>query len=213
MDSYFYMRFIYINLMPFSSSIGLGFIIFICLIFVALKVYLESDQYNLKCIISNLDGETYCVRDHAMSHKTANLLARVAQKSNQLIQNCLKKHPDNPNLQRLAERFDETRFAETLPTSTHPAFSENKGEKIAFCIYTEKGGRKVIDHNTLMFVALHELAHIMTLAEGHGQTFWANFKFLLTEAVEEKIYIPVDYKKTPVEYCSMTIQDNPLFDM
>ena len=36
---------------------------------------------------------------------------------------------------------------------------------------------KLIDENTLMFVALHELAHIATESIGHTKEFWANFKF------------------------------------
>lgn len=35
-----------------------GFIIVICL-----KVYFESDTYNLKCIIATADGNRYCVRN------------------------------------------------------------------------------------------------------------------------------------------------------
>ena len=46
-----------------------------------------------------------------------------------------------------------------------------------------------------MFVAIHEIAHIMTLSVGHTEEFWNNFKFLLENAVELNIYTPVDYKK------------------
>ena len=34
--------------------------------------------------------------------------------------------------------------------------------------------------------------------------------FLLEEAEEAGIYKSVDYGSTPVEYCSMTLSDNPL---
>jgi hypothetical protein len=72
---------------------------------------------------------------------------------------------------------------------------------------------KLIDINTLTFVAIHELAHIMTKSEGHKQIFWQNFKFLLEEAKEAKIYKPVDYKNNPQPYCGMNITDNPLYDL
>ena len=64
-----------------------------------------------------------------------------------------------------------------------------------------------------MFVALHEISHIATKSIGHKQEFWDNFKFILEEAVEIKIYKPVDYKKKPISYCSLNITDNPYFDM
>ncbi len=77
----------------------------------------------------------------------------------------------------------------------------------------KKDGTKLIDLNTLTFVALHELSHIMTKSVGHKQEFWQNFKFVLENAKEAGIYDPVDYKKKPAEYCGMTISDNPYYDL
>ena len=100
-----------------------------------------------------------------------------------------------------------------MPTSELTAYSENKGEKLAFCLNTTKEGNKLIDINTLTFVALHELSHIMTESIGHNQEFWQNFKFLLENAKASGIYNPVDYKKDPKEYCGMKINDNPYYDL
>ena len=47
-----------------TDSLVFYFILAVILI-VCLKIYSESDAYNLKCIISNVDGETYCVRDRS----------------------------------------------------------------------------------------------------------------------------------------------------
>ena len=107
----------------------------------------------------------------------------------------------------------QKKIVETLPTSIHTAYSQNKGEKLAFCLDVEKKGiSKLIDLNTLTFVAIHELAHIATESVGHTEEFWDNFKFLLKEAININIYKPVDYKKKPQKYCGMNITDNPLFD-
>ena len=102
---------------------------------------------------------------------------------------------------------------ETLPTSSYTAYSENKGEKLAFCTNTTKNGDKLIDENTLTFVAIHELGHLMTKSIGHTEEFWKNFKFLLQNAKKIGIYNPVDYKTKPIGYCGMTISDNPLYDL
>jgi hypothetical protein len=186
-----------------------GLIIFICI-----KMYLESDEYNLKCIISNIDGEKYCVRERSKLNDAANLLANVTQKCKDLVKYVGEKHPDNEDVQRLVKRFNPKKISETLPTSEHTAYSENKGEKIAFCLNKRKNDdNKLIDINTLTFVAIHELAHVMTLSEGHKQIFWQNFKFLLENAKEANIYIPVDYKKNPEAYCGMNITDNPYYDL
>ena len=85
---------------------------------------------------------------------------------------------------------------------------------MAFCLNKDKhSDSKLIDPNTLLFVAIHELAHVMTNVEGHKQVFWQNFKFLLVEAKEAGIYVPVDYKKNPEPYCGMDITDNPYYDL
>jgi len=185
----------------------IGFVILVCL-----KIYSESDAYNLKCIISDVDGERYCVRERSKMSQAADLLATVTTKCKELVAYCGKKFPDNEDVQRLVQKFNPTKISETLPTSEYTAYSENKGEKLAFCLNKEKNGTQLIDVNTLTFVAIHELSHIMTISEGHKQEFWQNFKFLLEQAKEANIYNPVDYKKTPEPYCGMDITDNPYYD-
>jgi hypothetical protein len=188
--------------------IFLAFILLFCL-----KIYYESDAYNLKCIIASKDGNRYCVREREKLELAANLLATVTEKCKQMVAFMKNKHPDDERVKRLVEGFNPKKISETLPTSELTAYSENKGEKIAFCLNTKKDGNKLIDINTLTFVALHELSHIMTKSIGHKQEFWQNFKFLLTNAKEANIYQPVDYKKQPQDYCGMTINDNPYYDL
>jgi hypothetical protein len=185
-----------------------GFVLIVCI-----KMYYESEENNLKCIISEVDGERYCVRERAKLNLAADLLANVTQKCKELVLYCGKKHPDNEDVQRLMQKFNPTKITETLPTSEYTAYSENKGEKIAFCLEKNKGKSKLIDLNTLTFVAIHELSHIMTKSEGHKQEFWQNFKFLLENAKDAGIYEPVDYKNEPEDYCGMKITDNPLYDI
>ena len=62
----------------------------------------------------------------------------------------------------------------------------------------------------MMFVAIHELAHIMTKSVGHTTEFWVNMKFLLKIGVEIGVYIKQDFNKNPVEYCGTKITDTPL---
>jgi hypothetical protein len=190
----------------------LVYVIIIFVIFIGLKIYSESDAFNLKCIISDVDGERYCVRERSKMSLAADLLATVTQKMKDLVAYTAKKNPDDERVHRLVQKFNPTKISETLPTSEHTAYSENKGEKLAFCLNKEKDGSRLIDINTLTFVAIHELAHIMTESEGHKQEFWQNFKFLLQQAKAANLYDPVDYKKNPEPYCGMDITDNPYYD-
>jgi len=188
--------------------IFVGFILLI-----SLKMYFESDAYNLKCIIATADGNRYCVREREKINEAANLLANVTNKCKQLVKYMNDTHPNDTRVKKLVAGFNPKTISETLPTSKLTAYSENKGEKIAFCLNTTKEGDTLIDSNTLMFVAIHELSHIMTTSIGHKQEFWQNFKFLLENSKESNIYIPLDYKKKSTEYCGLTINDNPYYDL
>lgn len=191
-----------------------GFIIILFIVLIALKMYCESDEFNLRCIVSTIDGKKYCVRERNNIQNASNLLARTTEKLEYLVENVGQRYPDRENVKKLVKNFNPTTIKETLPTSEYTAYSENKGEKIAFCLNKKKhDNNNLIDSNTLMFVAIHEIAHIMTTSIGHTEEFWNNFKFLLENAVELKIYTPVDYKKEPEGYCGMDITDNPYYDL
>jgi len=187
------------------------FIVFI--LFFCLRIYLDSDAYNLKCIIASEDGNRYCVREREKLELAANLLAKVTQKMKDTVAYISSTHPNDARTKRLVEGFNPKTVSETLPTSELTAFSENKGEKIAFCLNTTKEGNRLIDINTLTFVALHELSHVATESIGHKQEFWQTFKWVLQNAKEAGIYDPIDYKKSPQEYCGMKINDNPYYDL
>lgn len=175
-------------------------------------IYFQTDEFQLKCIVSGVDGNKYCVRERSKLKDAADLLARVTTKCKKLVDYMYDKHPDNEVVQRLKQNYNPNKIMETLPTSTYTAYSENKGEKIAFCLNkNNKNNETLIDEHTLMFVAIHEMSHTCTKSIGHKSEFWENFKFLLENAKESKIHIPVDYTKSPVEYCDMTIKDNPYY--
>jgi hypothetical protein len=190
------------------------YILIVFVILVCLKIYSESELWNLKCVISGVDGNRYCVRERVDTKEAADLLAKVTQKMKDLVKYMQENHGDDPRVQRLVAGFNPKKISETLPTSELTAYSENKGEKIAFCLNkTKNSTNTLIDLNTLTFVAIHELSHITTTSIGHKQEFWQNFKYLLENAKAAGIYEPVDYKKKPESYCGMTITDNPYYDM
>ena len=199
--------------MGFLDNNLINIILIIFIITIGIKLYIESDSFNLRCIISNVNGNKYCVRDRSKLHLAADRLAIINNRMNKLILHVGKKYPNKDNVKRLVNGYNPQKIYETLPTSEYTAYSENKGEKLAFCLDTEKNSKaKLIDINTLMYVALHELSHIATKSIGHNDEFWDNFKFLIIESKEIGIYNPIDYKKNNAKYCGMNISDNPYFD-
>tara|TARA_Y100000992_G_C21270907_1_gene496778 strand:- start:338 stop:943 length:606 start_codon:yes stop_codon:yes gene_type:complete len=189
------------------------FIIFFVLAGIALIYFRNFEEFQLKCIVSTVDGNKYCVRERSEVQNAVDLLAIVTKKCKQLVAYMNDKYPDEERVKRLVDGFNPKKIMETLPTSQFTAYSENKGEKIAFCLNKKKGeNENLIDEKTLTFVAIHELSHVMTLSIGHKAEFWENFKFLLENAKEAGIHQPVDYKSQPASYCGMNIHDNPYYD-
>ena len=93
-------------------------------------------------------------------------------------------------------------------------------KRIAICLRMKNW--RFYDMNTLMFVFLHEIAHTGThprflthngRRDNHPPMFWRVFKFILSNAVEYGIIVPIEYnEKNYVTYCDIDIQNNPLFD-
>ena len=192
----------------------LGYIIIGFVLIISIKMYYDNDYFQLKCIVSDVNGKKYCVRERNDLKQASNLLANITIKMEKLVQYVKEKYPEQDNVKRLVKNFNPQKIKETLPTSEYTAYSENKGEKIAFCLSSKSktDTKNMIDENTLTFVALHELSHLATKSIGHNDEFWNNFKFLIAQATAIQIYRPIDYKKQKQEYCGMQIKDNPYFD-
>jgi hypothetical protein len=192
----------------------LAYVMILLIVGLCIYMYLESDAFQLKCIVSTVDGNKYCVRERAKLQEAVDLLAKITEKCKNLVDYVVKNNPEDERAERLKKGFHPQKVMETLPTSEFTAYSENKGEKLAFCLNKKrKGEDNMIDEHTLMFVAIHELSHIATKSIGHKTEFWENFKYLLQNAKEAGIHNPEDYKDKPTEYCGMKIHDNPYYDV
>lgn len=191
----------------------LAYIVMAFIVGLCVYIYIQGDTLELKCIISTVDGNRYCVRDRKQVSAAADLLATTTENCKKVVEHIVKEHPDDDRAQRLKKGFNPKKIMETLPTSEYTAYSENKGEKLAFCLNrVKKDNEDLIDEHTLMFVALHELSHIATESVGHKPEFWSNFKWILEQAKDAGLHDPEDYKESPAEYCGMKIRDNPFYD-
>ncbi len=112
-------------------------------------------------------------------------------------------------MKRLTKNFRPNNISESSPGNKYTSYSINKGEKIVFCI-RNKTDDKLVDINTMMFVAIHEMGHLASKEIGHVPPFWDNMKFLLEVGIELGIYSKTDYAAAPVSYCGTKITDTPL---
>jgi hypothetical protein len=157
-------------------------------------------------------GRSWRVQDMPDKTEAATLMARIHSNISKLMQD-YKSNPgyeqDGP-AQRLLERFKVDNIMENSIHSSYTSYSENKGEKLILCLRDKDSSSYPLhDENTIMFVVLHELSHLMTESTGHTAEFWANFKRILHDAVRLGIYQQVNYSRQPVDYCGMQISDSP----
>jgi len=171
-----------------------------------------SGPRNTVPIRSTLDGKTYSVQNLPDKQEAANLIARIRQKLVKIIEGFRQdtNFSVDPPYKRLIAKFNPDVFQENDLDASSTSYSENKGEKIVVCIRDKKPPYTFADENTVMFVLLHEMAHLMTESMGHTPEFWSNFKKLLQDCMKNGEYTPTNYNQSPTEYCGMTISDTPL---
>lgn len=174
-----------------------------------------NSSFPLIPVRSRIDGQTYMVRDMADKQEAADLMAKVRTKMKKLYLHCQEKFPDKPQVKRLLQRFEANpnRLLESTPDADHTSYSVNKGEKVHLCLRQRQGGdESLVNENVMVFVALHEMAHMITDSIGHEPEFWNNFGWLLKEAESIGVYQYQDFKAHPVRYCGTKITDQPRYD-
>jgi hypothetical protein len=203
----------------------LDFFIFIVLLMI-IYMYLETKTYEVLYVKSSIDNKDYLVRNLADKEDAANLLAKTRAKLVKVVDHLKgvtdeeateysSKKEDLENnkegFKRLISRFQPDNISESTPNNKYTSYSVNKGQKIVFCLRAKgKPEETLVEDNVIMFVALHELAHIMTVSVGHTDEFWENFRVLLRVAIKLKLYMNHDYASSPVDYCGTKITDTPL---
>ena len=179
---------------------------------VALAIASTRSIKNLTQVKSTIDGKVYRVQDLPDKQEACECMARIRQNLDKLI----TKYRDDPataadpRVKVLIERFNPNNMCENDLDADSTSYSENKGEKIVVCLRDKAPPYKLVDTNTIMFVVLHEMAHLMTTTVGHTPEFWTNFKKILQDAVGCGISQATNYAHSPVSYCGMTITDSPI---
>jgi WLM domain len=179
-------------------------------------MYVHGGPGNLITVKAEKDGREYQVQDLPSKKDAAEMLATIRTNIEKL-ENYYRQEElqSDPPVKLFIERFRPQNIMENSMTSSDTSYSENKGEKIVLCLRdkTNPPAYPLVELNTVMFVVLHEMAHLMTAdlsTTSHTPEFWSNFKRILHDAQRIGIYIPVNYSHSPVEYCGMTITDSPI---
>ena len=177
-----------------------------------LYIFFFSNRQNVMYIESYL-GDKFMVYKDNMKKEKADLLGLILR--NMLIlKDYMVKNIDNfpeykPYITQLNNNFNQTRtnIYETDPNTDQTSYSVNKGEELSFCLKSKQTG-KLHDINLLMYVAIHEMAHIACPEIGHGNLFKKIFKKLTEEAIKIGVYKKEDYAEYNVEYCGMILSSS-----
>lgn len=184
-------------------------IIIIVILVLSFFIHYESRYSELTYVVSNIDGESYLVRNREDKQEACDILASIKNNLQKIVTYLKENHISDPKVKRLVSKYKPQNISESIPNTNYTSYSVNKGEKIVFCI-RDKKTHNLVDINTMMFVAIHELAHIMTKSIGHTEEFWDNMRYLLKKGIKIGVYRNVNYKDNPKAYCGTQITDSPL---
>ncbi len=183
--------------------------IFISLIFIFIYIFLFINKNNTVYVEAQ-SGTKFLVHKDEFSDQKANLLSQISERMYKLknyLFNNINKYPDyRPYIELLNQNLHESRtiIYETDPDSNLTSYSVNKGEEVSFCLMSKKT-KQLHTINLMMYVAIHEMAHMACPEIGHGDLFKKIFRMLVEVSMEIDIYKFENYNHDPVEYCGMIL--------
>jgi hypothetical protein len=186
--------------------------ILISIVIIFIYFFLFINRNNLIYVESNT-GTKFLVHKDNLKNEKANLLGKIVENmfilKNHMIKNINNFTSFEPYIKQLKENLSESRTVvyETDPESNLTSFSVNKGEELSFCLKSKKSNQ-LHDINLLMYVAIHEMAHIACPEIGHGDLFKKIFRKLAEEAIKIGIYKKVNFSEIPTEYCGMILSSS-----
>ena len=100
------------------------------ILFISYRIYLDSDYFQLKCIVSTVDGDKYCVRERDQLQPAADLLATTSKKMVDFVSYMKQHQPDDERTKRLGlMRLKLLRRC--LPVNIRPTV-RTKGKRLHF---------------------------------------------------------------------------------
>jgi hypothetical protein len=192
----------------------LGIILVIYFLYHMIYTYSE-----IKYVKSDLDGKVYLIRrGNNKSDKflkdSANTLAAINKNVVELVGYLFKNFNNHDDkfyfIKKLKENYKPYIISEAAVDPRYTTYTIDKRD-MHICLRTRDTNEKVYDMNILMYVVLHELAHLCNYNKngeailGHGSEFRYIFKFLVEESIKIGIYNHVNYSAEPREYCGIMI--------
>jgi predicted metal-dependent hydrolase len=186
--------------------------IFFIILLAIVIIFITIHKTEALLIESSIDKEFYVVRNMDDKQKAADLLAEIKKKLIHLIETLYKNDKDAKYaryVKRIKNKIYSVTIRESSANSKYTSYSVNKGEEIVFCLRSKKT-HQLHPINRIMYVAIHEIAHIGSPEVGHTTLFNDINKYLLSHGMKLGIYKYENYTANPVEYCGLTLNNNIL---
>jgi hypothetical protein len=179
----------------------LSFLTFVFIVIIV-TTYTCTTSKTTRCI-STFDNQEYSVLDTPEALQVANTLAQLNKRTLLLIDHLKLRAPTSPITITLDKKYSYKILSEAPVQKGMTTYTINK-KFIKMCIKSQKQ-TSIYDINTLMYVLLHELAHMANTNTGHGKEFLDIFKFLTLQAIQAGVYTPDNYRLEPREYCEIQL--------
>lgn len=168
-------------------------------------------------VISDIDNNSYLIRRGRNKSKiflknSADTLAII----NKRIMSLINKLYENPNkyyfIKYLKNNYNASKISEAAYDTNYTTYTINKND-MHICLRTRDRNEDLYDIDLLMYVVLHELAHMgnydnNTPIQGHGDSFKHIFNILVTESINMNLYNYKNYRESPVEYCGIVLNSS-----
>jgi predicted metal-dependent hydrolase len=185
-------------------------LILILIIVILLLFKTNKAKYKITYYISDIDNVSYKVVDRKDKRRASNLLAKIKKNINTLAryldENKEKYKEYDAYIAKLNSGIRNTMFSEGAGEDGYTSYTVNKGDEMVFCLRDSQ--KNIHDTNLIMYVVIHELAHVACPEQGHTKLFSKIFAFLTKVSIEIGLYKKIDFYNYPTKYCGMTISDS-----
>ena len=187
------------------------------LLIIIIGIYISTTDLFIEYKTSPFNNKLYGIQEiFSDTHIAIELLSKIHDKMLEYSDVLKSTYPTDERVIRLYEKLHSTKIEEAPFENNTSSYTINKGELMAICLRPHDIENKYLsnfhDENTLWFVVSHEMAHIMSLSEGHNSEFVNNFKFILQTSHQLGFYNnPVNYKTNPITYCGVNVTNNPFY--
>ena len=185
------------------------------ILFYILYTFFYDGTVNYFCAI---DNKSYKIRRGPEAQERVNNLALIRLKLETIVKALENDTEYNyyNSVKRLVKNWNTGISIKEIGMLENDAAYVIDKHNMSFCLRKSPSGGELESLNLLTYVAIHELAHVMSIETGHSDEFQQNFKFLLEyskrlfftnplDGTTGPLYVTIDPETTDSAFCGVEI--------